>query len=342
LDIQYAAGLLTPNVPNLQVYYWITDGWMLDFTQDFLATANKSRPVVLSISWGSDETIQSCQYENNCAEYNVGTSASAYVSRVNANLQMMALQGVSVFVSSGDNGALGNNNAQCQSNTMYPDYPASSPFLTSVGATMLTPSNIVAYSPTAPICSQLQSCSGSTCTKYPCANTNVEAAAQYPQAAITSGGGFSAYTAMPSYQSSAVNAYISSQGSSIPSGANTKNRGYPDVSAIGHSLLIVNNNGLGLVDGTSASSPIWAAMTALINSARIAQGKSVLGFFNPALYQLWAQNKGAWKDIVSGNNTCTESCCLSGRGYQTASGWDAVTGLGVPDYRTLFNYALGL
>lgn len=38
------------------------------------------------------------------------------------------------------------------------------------------------------------------------------------------------------------------------------------------------------VGGTSASSPTFAAIVTLLNDARIASGKSPLGFLNPLLY----------------------------------------------------------
>ncbi len=38
------------------------------------------------------------------------------------------------------------------------------------------------------------------------------------------------------------------------------------------------------VDGTSCSAPVWGGVIGLANSARVAAGKKVLGFLNPALY----------------------------------------------------------
>ena len=39
-----------------------------------------------------------------------------------------------------------------------------------------------------------------------------------------------------------------------------------------------------MVGGTSASSPTFAAIVSLLNDARLAKGKPVLGFLNPWLY----------------------------------------------------------
>ena len=40
------------------------------------------------------------------------------------------------------------------------------------------------------------------------------------------------------------------------------------------------------VGGTSASSPTFAAIVALLNDVRISNGKPPLGFLNPALYSI--------------------------------------------------------
>lgn len=53
------------------------------------------------------------------------------------------------------------------------------------------------------------------------------------------------------------------------------------------------------VGGTSASSPTFAAVVALLNDVRLAEGKRPLGFLNPWLYSLGAQG---FNDITVGNN----------------------------------------
>jgi kumamolisin len=68
---------------------------------------------------------------------------------------------------------------------------------------------------------------------------------------------------------------------------------------------------------------MWAGFSALIAEAREKQGKEQLGFLAPVLYGL---PKGAgFRDIVSGNNGA----------YKAAPGWDPVTGLGVPNVKSL-------
>lgn len=79
------------------------------------------------------------------------------------------------------------------------------------------------------------------------------------------------------------------------------------------------------ISGTSASSPVVAGIFSLVNSARLAAGKSSLGWVNPALYAI----KDGYIDITSGNNRCAaqgEVCCT--QGFNATAGWDPTTGLG--------------
>ena len=71
--------------------------------------------------------------------------------------------------------------------------------------------------------------------------------------------------------------------------------------------------------GTSAVAPLWAALIALVNQQL---GKPV-GFLNSKIYA--AAVARTLKDITSGNNGA----------YQSASGWDACTGLGSPNGQAL-------
>jgi len=72
----------------------------------------------------------------------------------------------------------------------------------------------------------------------------------------------------------------------------------------------------GVVGGTSAVAPLWAALIAILNQGL---GQSV-GFLTPRLYQL-PVGSSALKDITTGDNG----------GYHAGPGWDACTGLGSPN-----------
>jgi tripeptidyl-peptidase-1 len=94
---------------------------------------------------------------------------------------------------------------------------------------------------------------------------------------------------------------------------------------------IVWNGTVRTVGGTSASSPTFAAVIALVNDALIAAGRPSLGFLNPWLYG------GAYKaltDITSGS-----SIGCNTTGFPAAVGWDAVTGYGSPRFDKLVEAA---
>ncbi|MBA3825393.1 MAG: S53 family peptidase [Ktedonobacterales bacterium] len=137
-----------------------------------------------------------------------------------------------------------------------------------------------------------------------------------------SGGGFSAFYATPDYQKGVASA------SPTPFGGK---RGLPDVSANANpeTGLIINIGGEWTgAGGTSASTPIWAALVAIANQMA---GRN-LGFINPALYQIAASNKAAqdFHDITVGNNNADASG-VAVQGFSAGPGWDAVTGLGSPN-----------
>jgi kumamolisin len=81
-----------------------------------------------------------------------------------------------------------------------------------------------------------------------------------------------------------------------------------------------------VIGGTSAVAPLTAGLIALINQS-LAQKKAgtTAGFLNPLLYGAAA---AAFRDIASGNNDIYGK--LKGL-YTAGAGWDACTGLGVPD-----------
>ena len=79
---------------------------------------------------------------------------------------------------------------------------------------------------------------------------------------ITTGGGFSTFYPRPWYQTTAVDTYLSSPiGNSASSGYNSLGRGYPDLSFIGVNYEVVVGGRGYLYFGTSASTPVAAAMS---------------------------------------------------------------------------------
>ena len=76
------------------------------------------------------------------------------------------------------------------------------------------------------------------------------------------------------------------------------------------------------------ATPIAAAVLALVNDALINAGKSTLGFMNPWLY---SEGYKAFNDILSG----FAGGCNTTTGLPAAKGWDAVTGLGTPNFEDI-------
>ncbi|KAG5717556.1 Tripeptidyl-peptidase sed2, partial [Termitomyces sp. T112] len=115
--------------------------------------------------------------------------------------------------------------------------------------------------------------------------TSVGGTVGIPEVAVTrffSGGGFSDYFERPSYQDEAVTGFLNT----LPEGTyeglfNPEGRGIPDVAAQGDRFSIVLAGVSRLIGGTSASSPTFAGLVALLNDARLSQGLPPLGFLNP-------------------------------------------------------------
>ncbi|EED77904.1 family S53 protease-like protein [Postia placenta Mad-698-R] len=146
-------------------------------------------------------------------------------------------------------------------------------------------------------------------------------------AASFSAGGFSNYFGTPSYQATAVSTYLNTLGTTNKGLFNASGRGYPDVSTQGVNFEIVVDGSAGTVDGTSCASPTFASVIALLNDQLVAAGKSTLGFLNPWLYSTAAS---ALTDITSGDNPGCNT-----NGFPAVTGWDAVTGLGTPNFAKL-------
>ncbi|KAG8716001.1 hypothetical protein FRC09_016119 [Ceratobasidium sp. 395] len=201
--------------------------------------AKETLPLTITTSYGDDEQ----------------TVPPDYARRVCESFAQLGARGVSLLFSSGkqvvppDSGVGG---GQCLNNSelplkkqFIPTFPASCPFVTSVGAThKISPEEGVGFSQ----------------------------------------GGFSNYFERPDYQKNAVADYISSLGSKYNGLYNNTGRGFPDVSAQGENYVIIQAGLPMQVSGTSASCPTFAGVISLLNDYRLSQGKPPLGFLNPWLY----------------------------------------------------------
>jgi kumamolisin len=194
-----------------------------------------------------------------------------------------AERGITIVCASGDGGATDG----IGDGELHVDFPASSPWVLACGGTLLKRSG--------------KNISGETVWS--------------DKEGFGSGGGVSRFFPKPEWQSK-VDVPLSPNGKS--------GRGVPDVAAhaspqIGYRVVI--NGSKVVIGGTSASTPLWAGLIALLNQAL---GKNI-GFFNPMLYEKIGP-LGALRDITKGNNNVKKV-----PGYSARLGWDPCTGWGSPE-----------
>mmetsp|Transcript_17280 Transcript_17280/g.27004 ORF Transcript_17280/g.27004 Transcript_17280/m.27004 type:complete len:587 (-) Transcript_17280:63-1823(-) len=315
LDVEYGIGI----AQNVSTWFWTASGWLYDFNTEFLAA--DTTPYVVSMSYGYPEDGQCDVGDCN------GMSNEQYVDSVDNQYMQMGMKGTTIVVSSGDQGAPGDFDSDCSGRVevLSSSFPAASQYVLSIGATMLTDSS-------AP--GNFQS---PYCQTTDCATSRTEKPCSYPDALITTGGGFALYVPQPSYQTTEVANYLSS---GVPLPASNQydptKRAYPDVTAVGHNFYIEYIGAEVLVDGTSCSAPVWGGIMSRLNAARLNMTKSVLGFVNPLFYSMFESDPTFFNDITTGNNNCTESCC--GVGYTATTGWDPVSGMGSPNYPKILDY----
>eukprot|EP01128_Nolandella_sp_AFSM9_P005147 TRINITY_DN2448_c0_g1_i1.p1 TRINITY_DN2448_c0_g1~~TRINITY_DN2448_c0_g1_i1.p1 ORF type:complete len:702 (-),score=189.16 TRINITY_DN2448_c0_g1_i1:87-2192(-) len=312
LDIQWQMAM-SPHTPT---YFWSVgdNKYLLEWAMEVTSSSNP--PLVHSISYSDNES----------------DTEKSFLVRVDSEFQKMGAMGISVMVSSGDAGAtnIGHGSTDC---TFDPQWPSTSPYITSVGATYLTPAAMG-------VCGQKMFGS----QPIPCETPLLEVAVAADNGMVwTTGGGFSNYyTQAPPYQKDAVNQYLKKNQATLPPANmfNANGRAYPDVAAIGHNLIVKIDGEWGLADGTSASSPIFSAVISRINARLIAANLKPLGFLNNFLYSL----PQGFFDVIVGDNSCGDvlhpphvACCPDG--FSCAIGWDPVTGMGTPRYGWLLSGA---
>ncbi|KAK3377331.1 peptidase S8/S53 domain-containing protein [Lasiosphaeria ovina] len=264
-----------------------------------------------------------------------------YMQRQCFEIMKLALQGVTVVESSGDNGVGGRRydpRAGClgpNRDVFSPRLMSNCPYILSVGATELVSDNRTARPGN----------SGNGNNNAPEAKF-VERATTY----FASGGGFSNVFETPRWQARHVERYLaranmshlgyegggrnySNVGAQPGRLFNRAGRGYPDVAAIGDNYRVVTRGSADRLGGTSVAVPIWASILTLVNEARLAAGKSTVGFVHQVLYK----HPEVFNDITKGSNP---GC--GGDGFRVEEGWDPVTGLGTPIYPKLLDLFMSL
>ncbi|HEY1950384.1 MAG TPA: S53 family serine peptidase [Bryobacteraceae bacterium] len=305
LDIEWAGG-----VAKGATILFVTSTDV--FTSLTYAIENNVAPVI-SITYG------------NC-EASLG---SAETTALNTLLIQATMQGQTVAAASGDSGAADCDTKNTASSGLAVDFPASSPYATGLGGTAFNEGAGSYWNTTN------NTYGGSAIAYIPEIAWNDTSLGQ---GLAASGGGASIFFTKPTWQ----------VGASVP---NDGARDVPDLaldSSPSHDGLLYctggscvsgfrdANQNLTVVGGTSASSPTFAAIVALLNQ----QTKSVQGNMNPTLYTLASFSTDAFHDITSGNNivpcrTGTPNCPASPAtlqfGYSAGTGYDQVTGLGSVD-----------
>lgn len=196
---------------------------------------------------------------------------------------------------------------------LWPSWPASSPWVTAVGATRFVGNK---------------------------AGNEEMASDQFG-----SGGGFSKqFDQAPNakWQSTDVANYLKNvpQGLPLPPAGSfpANGRATPDVCALGEGFQVIQNGRVISVGGTSASSPTFAGLISLLNEARLQAGKKPLGFLNEFLYQ----NIDAFTDVTKGTNAIGRGTGPIKYGFNATTGWDPATGMGSPIFKKLLAAAMAL
>jgi subtilase family serine protease len=298
---------------------------LYEFDAELQTAIADDKADVLSLSFGGAEASMVG------AEFNAsGTGITPL------ELAALASEGIAIFVSSGDSGA-----EACQTWTTAPDpdalcvsFPATDPNVVAVGG-VNTPMNTAG-----------QLVGGITGWGYRTSGGD-----------YGSGGGVSAYFAMPSYQQGAVG--VTGTMRNVPDIALDADvltgvavLEYGDPAFAGYEKIMP-------VGGTSVAAPESAAMWALVlqackqsTSCATATGPVPYRLGNPNVYfyKIYAnasEYASAFYDVVYGDNA--ESCLGTGTpcpnptdtGYSAGVGYDLVTGIGVPYARALIKAVVG-
>jgi kumamolisin len=281
MDVQIIATLCP--AAQITIYFapYSQKGW-IDLVNK--AAAANPLPVALSISWGLAEDAPDF--------------SGAAIQEVNLRLQAASMLGMTICASSGDDGV----GDQVLDHKAHVNFPATSPFVLSVGGTMLT---------------------GTPAEEVTWWNAPGDRSVR---GGGSTGGGVSAVFDRPAWQTVTVPSL--NQGS-------IDGRVVPDVSALAGSpfydLIFLGHDAPN--GGTSASTPLWAALLARMQPGLAPANRR--RFFPPLLYGNGPDGQPVGQagctDITVGDNRSTGMP----NGYRAGPGYDAVTGWGTPIGTTL-------
>ncbi|OCH92966.1 tripeptidyl peptidase A [Obba rivulosa] len=295
LDTQFAFGITFPTPAT-----FFTTGGSPPFIPDIGTPTDTNEPYLqwLEFILAQNDPPQTISTSYGDDEQTVPVN---YATRVCNLFAQLGARGVSLTFSSGD-GGVGDGDPdpatqECFTNDgrnatrFIAGFPASCPFVTAVGGTTFVPEVAIFFS----------------------------------------GGGFSNVFPRPSYQEKAVTDFLDKLAPGTYAGLfNPYVQAFPDVSAQSNDFRIFLEGEPVLIGGTSASSPTFAGFVSLLNDARLSKGLPPLGFLNPLIYAIGAEEPSAFNDITVGNNP---GCGTPG--FNSSEGWDAVTGFGTPNFGKL-------
>ena len=236
----------------------------LEFLVKLAETGDDDVPRVFSTSYGEDE----------------GSVDAAWMTRVSVEFAKAGARGISLLFASGDYGVQ-SMNGDCPNQKFTAVWPASSPWVTSVGATT---------------------------DRFP------EVAASF------SSGGFSTKWPRPAYQNATVAGYFARHMGTLPwTMFDPHGRAFPDVSAQGEKFVVVVDGTLDSVSGTSCSTPTYAGLISLVNELRARADLPSLGFLNPLLYSRGAALSN--DILSGSNAGCGTGGFAALQGWDAVTGW---------------------
>ena len=307
LDVEWSGAV----APNATIKFVIsaststTDG--VDLSAQYIV--NNNLAPVMSTSFGQCES-------------SMGTTENTFYNNL---WSQAATQGISSFVSSGDSGAAGCDGGSATTGTgRAVSGLASTPFNIAVGGSQFNDT----ASPSTYWNSTNASNQSSAKGYIPEIAWNESASVSGGSGLWSSSGGVSTIYAKPSWQ---VCVGVPADGK----------RDIPDVAltAAGHDGYLViqghtsTASGLGAVGGTSAASPSFAGLMALVvQKTGARQGNANTKFYSLANAQYGSGGTVIFHDVTSGNNTVPGVT-----GFNCGTGYDAVTGVGTVDANSMVN-----
>jgi subtilase family serine protease len=287
-------------------------------------------------------------------EQTFGGAAASQTAKFDQVFQQGLAKHDNFFAAAGDNGSLGTSKQKKDTGTYSSptaEWPASSPYVVSVGGTQLQDG--WTWDPTSDTAFDSSGNFNPAYWQWT-AGGNTQAVWNESWGPIGTGGGASTIYPRPSWQQPVDPAYgnarlvpDTSWNAAVNGGVDVYITAYPQYNC-------GNTTGCWTVyGGTSAATPQTAALVSLVNAARAAAGKSPVGFLDPLLYggvgasdysDIVPQHYGSAPATFAGSDVGAgpvqksvgdlednQMWDVAVPGYSTTTGYDATTGWGTPN-----------